>query len=243
LANIASFFYFIFLSLFSFLARNHRDDLTAIIPFLVDQDNNIMCFITSKQKQLISRYFSSDHNHDHNDNIEFSTYFQETLKIHDSVNSLLFDSSGEEEQENFLSNYFLSIRYRQEYFNEIQGNNGRNSIDFYSNYLIPSITSYSMEAFNHFFWTSKETEDFFNTMDEPTRSNSLFLEDKERYNNWKHIESYLYDHLNLQMRVNIEGDNKRSQVKDVCRIDNLRDLIEFDAVSASLLFLTSFIFD
>jgi transcriptional regulator of heat shock response len=217
------------------LARNHRDDQKTIIPFLVDQSNNMMCFITSKQKQLISRYFSSDHNHDRNDIVEFSSYFQETLKIHDSVHSLLFDSSGEEEKDNFLSSYFLTVRYRQEYFNEIQGNDARNSIDFYSNYLIPSITSYSMEAFNHFFWTSKETEDFFNRMEEPTRSNSLFLEDQERYSNWKHLESYLYDHLNQQMRVNIEGDSKNSQMKDICKINHLRDSVEFDAVSGKLL--------
>ena len=79
-----------------------------MLPILVDIDMDAMCFLSVNQSLTLENY----------DDISFSTYFQETLKIHNSLNGFLFDRDLENYQ---VDEFLLSLRYRSEFFGEAVG--------------------------------------------------------------------------------------------------------------------------
>lgn len=142
----------------------------------------------------------------------FSTYFQETLKIHETVNNFLFNEYYEN---NRLADYSLIMRYRQEYFEENPGEDATRSIDHYT-HLINRLRDYDMRIMNSFFWTSPGTNNFFENAEEPISSDSRFLHDYSTYEGWMSLKNYLTEKLNSN--------------KDPCKFDSMRRHVDTTAV-------------
>lgn len=156
-----------------------------------------MCFVSYNQPQLLERYGQST---------VFTSYFQETLKIHDSVMNFIFDEYYEENE--FL-NYFLVIRYRPEFFHESfdNPNQHQRSIEYYQQLLL-KLQSYEFNSYETFFWTSNVTVDYF---ENNRRSDSRFLMDYSRHRGWKDA----HDYINEQMALHPEN-------KDPCSFSHLQ---------------------
>jgi hypothetical protein len=185
------------------IARETREDGTQkLIPFLVDKENNAMCFITVNRKENPLSLSKP---------AQFSTSLQETLKIHNSVNSFLFDEHFQADVRPFS----IVSRYRQEYFHETDGGDASRSIDHYSR-VLQRMRSYEMDTFDSFFWTSPETVDFFQNPPESIATDSRFLSDYSTHRNWISLREFLA--------------NKLQNDKDPCKFSSPRDKMEIFAV-------------
>lgn len=179
----------------------------ALIPFLIDQLENIMCFIVYNPEKFEG--FS-------NDQAQFKAYFQEALKVHDSVSNFIFDQNYESE---LFLNFQLVARYRQEFFNEKPYEDASRSNKYYAE-MLSKLKLYDLTSFKNFFWTSNDTTNYFENVPEPKRSSSEFLIDYSRHRGWKDI------HDNLQQMVSQQSDNQ-----DICSFSNVMDFSELSEVS------------
>jgi hypothetical protein len=189
-------------------ARETREDgPQKLIPFLVDKGNNVMCFITvSRKEKPLSRSKTA----------QFSVPLQETLKIHNSVNSFLFDEHFQAD----VTAFSIVSRYRQEYFHETDGGNASRSIDHYSR-VLQRMRSYEMDTFDSFFWTSPETAEFFENPPESIATDSRFLSDYSTHRNWVSLREFLA--------------NKLQSENDPCKFSSPRDKMEIFAVRSRFL--------
>lgn len=164
-------------SLFNFVSVLVVSSSNNMIPFLVDEENTLLCYISVDYRRSDVAYQDP----------LYRIYFQETLKIHESITNFIFDESFNLDR---VHEYSLTGRYRQEYFRETDGGDATRSIDYY-NHLFQRVQSYDLVSFDSFFWTSPATIQFFDTAEEPIRSDSRFLHDYSVQQRWVSFKDYL----------------------------------------------------
>lgn len=177
-----------------------------LIPMLVDEENDIMCFMTVRTTET-----EPEHWH----RLAWIN-FPPPLKLHDSIYNTVHTQTLDPTIE------FLDVNFRQEaFFAEIDFYD--HDIDQYFRSNFTSIFDYKKLVMNNFFWTASDTERFFESVGEMS-PNLKLLEDRATHLEWtKSLEAVIEEH-DHESRVYAYESN------DVCSFDLLYDLAEYQPV-------------
>jgi len=187
-------------------ARSREQSPSDLYPVLVDENDDKMCFIMIGHRENEHEYWKEMQ----------IINFPEGLKIHDSVYDVIYEKASLNDAA------FLMISFRQE---------SLGSEPFQHNVTVENLVRSKIAELNDaeahkttskFFWSSKESREYFESVTASQGNDRDFAEDYKRHKKWVHI-------LSPFMHEEEHTYSYSESHEGICNLGSLNKYLEFDA--------------